>query len=453
MSDPLDWLEGDVAPWAKVNERFADIESAGGSGPQTLAYYGDLGTADDAATWQAAIDSGEPFINARGVVSTIASQVDMASGVTIDMTGAEITMAAGNFNMFDCDTVDDWGLVGGATITGPGASSGTAKAIRVDGCNRYRVSDHLFKGINGHACYLEPGTPSGGTTNRADQGRWTNLQAVNCRYGWEDTPGTGAEYCQVNGFSSSGHTGWGVKTCAGNINWTNVNCVDGSGSGKGFLMAGGSNHAHGIVTNLQANHNPGGNLELTGIVNGETFVGQHVYEQGLLLDGCKGVEFVGGVLDCDIVVNSGTGSGDNYLIGCFCPGDYGVIGLSGTDPSTLVRKGLWGAGSLGNNDLRLRSKSADYTFIMDDEGACHPSADTSTRTWTIPSNASVPYPIGKALAFTNEDGAGDITIAITSDTLRDSAGNTGSRTLAENGIAVAVKVAATSWQISGTNLT
>ena len=84
----------------------------------------------------------------------------------------------------------------------------------------------------------------------------------------------------------------------------------------------------------------------------------------------------------------------------------------------------------------------------------HPSADTTPRTWTIPANSSVPYPVGTTLTFVNQDGAGDLTIAITSDTMRlAGAGTTGSRTLAANGIATAVKVASTEWVINGTGLT
>ncbi len=85
----------------------------------------------------------------------------------------------------------------------------------------------------------------------------------------------------------------------------------------------------------------------------------------------------------------------------------------------------------------------------------HPSADTTARTWTIDSNASVPYPIGTAITFINDTSGGVITIAITSDTLvLAGAGTTGNRTLSANGIATAIKIASTRWLISGSsNLT
>lgn len=102
------------------------------------------------------------------------------------------------------------------------------------------------------------------------------------------------------------------------------------------------------------------------------------------------------------------------------------------------------------------SKSTDYTTVAADAGKhlLHPSADTSARTFTIDSNANVPYPIGTAITFVNQNSAGVLTIAITSDTMRlAGAGTTGSRTLAANGIATALKITSTEWIISGTGLT
>jgi hypothetical protein len=103
------------------------------------------------------------------------------------------------------------------------------------------------------------------------------------------------------------------------------------------------------------------------------------------------------------------------------------------------------------------SQSAAYTLVLTDAGKhiYHPSADTTARIWTIPANASVAFPIGTAVTFDNDFGAGAITIAITSDTLVlvGPVGSTGSRTLAAGGQATAIKVTSTRWRISGTGLT
>lgn len=101
------------------------------------------------------------------------------------------------------------------------------------------------------------------------------------------------------------------------------------------------------------------------------------------------------------------------------------------------------------------SKSANYTLVSQDAGKhiYHPAADTIPRTFTIPANASVPFPIGTAITFVNDVSAGAITIAITSDTLILSGPwSTGSRTLLASGVATIIKITSTKWIINGTNL-
>lgn len=111
---------------------------------------------------------------------------------------------------------------------------------------------------------------------------------------------------------------------------------------------------------------------------------------------------------------------------------------------------------LGWKTVPQNSQSAAYTLVLADSGKhlLHPSADVTARIFTIPANASVAFPIGTAVTFVNQNAAGVVTIAITTDTMRlAGVGSTGSRTLAANGIATALKITATEWIISGTGLT
>jgi len=105
----------------------------------------------------------------------------------------------------------------------------------------------------------------------------------------------------------------------------------------------------------------------------------------------------------------------------------------------------------------VNSQSAAYTLVLADawKTIYHPSADTTARTWTIPSNASVAFPVGTIITFENDISAGALTISITTDTLVlvGAAGSTGSRTLAAGGRAVAQKVTSTRWRIDGNLLT
>lgn len=134
----------------------------------------------------------------------------------------------------------------------------------------------------------------------------------------------------------------------------------------------------------------------------------------------------------------------------------------GTAATTLetAATNLQGSGlnsnAVGARMIIQNSRSENYVTTASDSGAhiFHPSADTTPRTFTIAANASVAYPVGTAITFINQNGAGAVTIAIDSDTMRlAGAGTTGSRTLAANGVATAVKVTSTEWIISGAGLT
>ena len=130
----------------------------------------------------------------------------------------------------------------------------------------------------------------------------------------------------------------------------------------------------------------------------------------------------------------------------------GAVSVTGTISATSTISDAIG-------DVRIipqNSQSAAYTLVLADAGKhiLHPAADTTARVFTIPANGSVAYTIGTAITFINQNAAGVITIAITTDTMRlAGAGTTGSRTLAANGVATAVKITATEWIISGTGLT
>lgn len=132
-----------------------------------------------------------------------------------------------------------------------------------------------------------------------------------------------------------------------------------------------------------------------------------------------------------------------------------TLTLAGTDSTTMTFPEI--TAEIGFRNIPQNSQSTAYTTVMADKGKgiLHPAADTTARTFTIDSNANVAYPIGTAITFINQNAAGVLTIAITSDTMRlAGAGTTGSRTLAANGVATAIKIATTEWIISGgTSLT
>lgn len=109
---------------------------------------------------------------------------------------------------------------------------------------------------------------------------------------------------------------------------------------------------------------------------------------------------------------------------------------------------------VGYRTIPQNSKSSNYTLTAADLGKhiLHPATDTTARTFTIPANSSVAYPIGAAITFVNMSTEA-VTIAIDTDTLYLAGdGTTGSRTLSQYGMATALKLSATEWLISGTGL-
>lgn len=108
--------------------------------------------------------------------------------------------------------------------------------------------------------------------------------------------------------------------------------------------------------------------------------------------------------------------------------------------------------AIGYMNIPQQSKTDSYTCVLGDAGKHIYLASGASKTLTIPANASVAYPIGTAITFVNLSTA--CTIAITSNTLYLAGlGTTGSRTLAQYGMATALKLTATTWMISGSGLT
>ena len=109
----------------------------------------------------------------------------------------------------------------------------------------------------------------------------------------------------------------------------------------------------------------------------------------------------------------------------------------------------------GFRGIPQNAQGSNYTLVAADAGKhiFHASGDGAGDTYTIPANGSVAYPVGTSVTFINMD-SNAVSIAITTDTLYlAGTGTTGTRTLAQYGVATAVKLTSTTWIISGTGLT
>jgi len=156
--------------------------------------------------------------------------------------------------------------------------------------------------------------------------------------------------------------------------------------------------------------------------------------------------------NANIIVVTGTGvnvAGTLNTTGNLIAGNISASG------SGIITGTVDGTDAIGFRNVPINSQSAAYTAVLTDSGKVifHPSTDANARTFTIPANASVAYPLGTAITFINMTAA-VVTIAITSDTMYlTSVGTTGSRSLAQYGSATAIKLTSTTWMISGSGLT
>lgn len=164
-----------------------------------------------------------------------------------------------------------------------------------------------------------------------------------------------------------------------------------------------------------------------------------------------GVTTLDGLTD----VNAPTPSNNDVLTWDSTPGEWvaaapGSVSL--TLASTVTQSGTPVATSVGFLGAPQMADQDDYTLALTDSGGHYYHVSGTPHTLTIPANASVAFPIGTVIGIVNENGAGALTIAITSDTLRWGS-STGSRTLAANGSATLLKVTSTVWRLTGDGIT
>jgi hypothetical protein len=226
-----------------------------------------------------------------------------------------------------------------------------------------------------------------------------------------------------------------------------VTSVSGTGTVNGISLSGtvtssGNITLGGALTNVDLTSQVTGTLP---VANGGT---------GITSLGTGVATFLGTPSSANLAAAVTDETGSGLLV--FATSPTLTTPVLGTPTSgTLSNCTVDGTTSVGFLSIPQNSQSAAYTLVLADAGKhiFHPVADNNARTFTIPANSSVAFPIGTAITFINMAVA-NVTIAITTDTLTLSpAGTSGSRTLATNGSATCVKITSTQWLISGSGLT
>jgi hypothetical protein len=149
-------------------------------------------------------------------------------------------------------------------------------------------------------------------------------------------------------------------------------------------------------------------------------------------------------------INLGTaglsGSTTAISIGSAVSGATTTLTLNGTVTSSSL------ADAVGYKGLppSAQTQGSAITLALTDMGKIVPN---TLGGWVIPANGSVAFPVGSTVIVYN-DSAANQTISITTDTMYlAGTATTGSRTLAQRGLATLVKVASTTWVASGAGVT
>lgn len=112
-----------------------------------------------------------------------------------------------------------------------------------------------------------------------------------------------------------------------------------------------------------------------------------------------------------------------------------------------------GTNAVGYLNIPQNAQTGSYTTVLSDAGKhIYHASGAGTATYTIPANSSVAYAIGTVISFVNLS-ATAVTISNSDTMYLGNFGTTGSRTLGQYGVANALKVASTTWIITGTALT
>jgi hypothetical protein len=251
------------------------------------------------------------------------------------------------------------------------------------------------------------------------------------------TQGTGVTITNASGAITIAATGTGGT----------VTSVSGTGTVNGISLSGsvttsGSLTLGGTLSNVSLTTQVTGTLP---VANGGT---------GITSLGAGVATFLGTPSSANLASAVTDETGTGALV--FATSPTLVTPLLGTPTSGVLSAcTVDGTDAVGFRNIPQNSQSGAYTLVLADSGKhiFHPVGDNNARTFTIPANSSVAYPIGTAITFINM-AAANVTIAITTDTLTlSSAGTSGSRTLAQYGSATCIKITSTQWLISGSGLT
>ena len=165
-----------------------------------------------------------------------------------------------------------------------------------------------------------------------------------------------------------------------------------------------------------------------------------------------------------VLMNPATG-GDSGTLGGIAPASFARTDIAETFDeavtvnATLTVDDLAGtARPAGFNVAAIDTHNAAYTLVLADAGKMMYHSETNARTWTIPPNSSVAFPIGTVINFLNQS-TGNITVARGSGVALyffegdGAVAPNANRTLDGSGVCTITKISSDGWAIWGIGLT
>jgi hypothetical protein len=342
---------------------------------------------------------GSTGLTLTGGPITTTGTLTLGGTLAIANGGTGAATASGARLNLDTPSTSGSGATGtwGINITGSAASATTATtattANALNASNTYTVA-----GLNSNGL-LECTTPNAGTSGGIVlRGNATSGNAI----------------LQVRDSTGISQWGFATITVAGTFTWSGqMTATQFNGSGAGLT---------GTASSLSIGGNAATATNATNATN---------------------------VTGTVAVANGGTGATDAATartnLGAAASGANTDITALDQDV-TITATGTIAADTLGFRGLPQNSQTSSYTLALADAGK-HISITTGGV--VIPANGSVAFPVGTTIVIFNNSGSSQ-NISITTDTLRQAGtANTGTRALAQYGLATCVKVASTTWVISG----
>jgi hypothetical protein len=248
--------------------------------------------------------------------------LNILDGQTWIFEGATLKHTDDTKYILRANNKDDWQILGRVFLEGALVTAGTAAecGLYITDGSGFRVEGVTARKFKGKGIYLDGSTAP---SYRSNRGQFVDCAANESTIGIQID--AGAEYHSFANFNAGGNI-HGAKIYGGNNVFVGGSIVDNT---TGVYLGNGTNHGHGAFIGTNINHNGSANIEAVGVLNGYTFTGCHIYGNGtstgpIWLNGCKGITIQGGIIDCWIYNDSGTGSGANYIVDNYFPGDYGV---------------------------------------------------------------------------------------------------------------------------------